>query len=418
MMLPASVFAQEITSSNPPAGVYPDNFLYGFDVFLDDVMLAFTSGDVDKAKLSLKIAEERLQEAKVMIEQNNLPAAQTAQSEHDKMLAVTEDSVSKIEAVNAVEEIKDEIEIEKELKEHKTEVEKISSELKIKIKIKGELTSEQQSLINSILASMEGKTGEVEIQIDNEKQETKIKIKQQTGKSDEEIEDDIEELEVEAGVAGLELKAEIVGEQAEVKVEREFSTTTTDRDALIDEIIQEFAVGRETADAALEIETEEEEEELEEKFEVKVEVEEGVAEVEAELKFILDTTDHEEILSAIVAKTQLTREQIEEALEFEAEETGEEELKIEVEVEKGIAEVKVDFAGEELEFELDTADRETIISEITARTGLTREQVEAAMEIATEESNEEIEDELDDDDEFEDDFEEDLDENDGKFDDI
>lgn len=371
-------------------GINPDSFFYGLDIFIDDIVLAFTSGDVEKAELSLKIAEERLQEVKMMIEENKLSAAQAAQAEHDKMLSVTENAVSQIESADAVEEIKEKIEVEKELKEHKTKVEKISGELKVKIKIKSEITAEQQSLIDSILTAMEGKTGEVEIKIDNEKQETKIRIKQQTGKSTDEIKDEVEELEVEAGVAGLEVKAEILGEQSEVKVEREFSTATTDRSAIVDEIIEEFALGRETADASLEIETEEEEEELEEKLEVKIEIEEGVADVEIELKFVLDTTDREEILNAIVERTQLTREQIEEALEFEADE---EELEIEVEIEGNKSKVKVEFAGKEIEFELDTIDRETIISEIVARTGLTREQVESMIEIGIEEELEEIEEE-------------------------
>lgn len=370
-------------------GIYPDNLFYGFDVFIDNIMLAFTSGDVEKAKLSLRIAEERLQEVKLMIEQNKLSAAQTAQSEHGKMLVVTEDSVSKMEATDAIEEIKDEIEIEKELNRHKTEVEKVSGELKIKIKIKGELTAEQQALIDSILAAMEGKTGEVEIKIDNEKQKTKIKIKQQTGKSDEDIEGEVEEIEVKAGVVGLEVKAELVGEQSEVKIEKEFSTTTIDRSTSIDEIIQEFVVGMETADAALEIKNEGEGEEIDEKFEVVIDVDEGMAKVEIELKFILNTTDRKEILNAIVERTQLTREQIEGVLDIETEEG--EELEVEVEIEEGIAKVKVDFSGEEFEFELETTDRETIISEIVARTGLTREQVESTIEIGTEKELEEME---------------------------
>lgn len=383
-----SVLAQATTITNP--GITPDNFLYGLDVFIDNIRLAITAGDIEKAKLSLQIAEERLAEVKVMIEQNKLAEAQTAQAEHDKNLAVTETSVGQIARTNATEEIKEEINVEKALKQHKAKVETVSGELKVKIKVKGELTAEQQGLIDSILSSMEGKSGEVEIKIDNKKQETKIKIKQQTGKSDEEIEDEVEELEIEAGVAGLEVKAEIVGNQAEMKIEKEFSTSTTDRDAIINEIIQEFAFDRETADTALEIETEETDEELEEEFKVEVKVEEGIAEVEIELKFILNTTDRDTILDAIVERSQLTKEQIEEVLEFETEE--EEETEIEVEIEDGIAKIKVEFASEELEFELETTDKEIIISEIIERTGLTRAQIESIIEFEEETEEDEEED--------------------------
>jgi len=362
------VFAQEQVS----AGITPDNFLYGLDVAIDNLRLALTSGDLEKARLSLEIAEERLLEVKAMIEQNKLPEAQVAQAEHDNNLAVTETAVEQITRENASEEIKAEIEVEKELKQHKKKVETVSGELKIKLKVRGEITPDQQALVDSILAAMEGKAGEVEITIDNKKQETKIKIKQETGKSDKEIEDEVEALEIEAGVAGLKVEAEIVGEQSKVEIKREFSTTSVDQDAIIDEIIAKFALDRETADIALETEIETEQEKLEEKFEVEVEVEEGVAEVKVELKFILDSIDREEILNAVVERSQLTREQIQNVIEFEVEE---EELEIEVEIEDGTAEIKVELGGEELEFLLETSDRDAIVSEIIARTGLAREQV-------------------------------------------
>lgn len=215
-----------------------------------------------------------------------------------------------------------------------------------------------------------------------------------------EEEDEIEELEIEAGVAELEVKAEIVGEQVEVKVEREFSTTTTDRDAIIDEIIQEFTLDRETADAALEIETVEEEE-LEEEFKVEVEVEEGIAEVEVKLKFILGTTDREAILDAIVERTQLTREQIGEGLEFENEETEEEleeeteeteETEIEVEVKKGKAKVRIEFNDQKSRFALDTTAEAEILAAIAEITGLTESEIKDIWEFEIED---EVEEEVD-----------------------
>ena len=83
----------------------------------------------------------------------------------------------------------------KSFADHK--IEDVKDELKIKIKIKGDITPAQQALIDSVLASMEGQTGEVEIEINNEKGKTKIKIEQETGKSGEEVE---LELEIELGI--------------------------------------------------------------------------------------------------------------------------------------------------------------------------------------------------------------------------
>ena len=329
-----------VNAQQEDPGITPDSFLWGLDKALDQLVLLLTFDEGEKAKKGLEIARERLLEVKLMIEENKLEAAVKAKDEHGKTLIKVKQSIKEIEKDDSTEEIKEVIEIEKELEEHDEDIEQISGELKVKIKIKGEVTQQQQALIDSILNSLKGQTGEVEIEIENKKGKTKIKIKQETGKSEEEIEVEIEKLEIEAGISGIKVKAEIVGEQSEVEIEREFSTTTTNLDAIIDEIIEKFALDREIADDALEVEVEEEDEELKEKFKVKVEVEEGIAEVEVELKFILDTTDREEILDAIVEKSQLTREQIESAIEFEEEEElGEEEIEIEVEIKDSLKEI-------------------------------------------------------------------------------
>ncbi|MCH8915264.1 MAG: hypothetical protein IIA82_05415, partial [Thaumarchaeota archaeon] len=133
---------------------------------------------------------------------------------------------------------------------------------------------------------------------------------------------DIPEIEDETD---LKVQAKIIGDQSRVKVKKEFSTLTIDRTALIDEIIAEFALSRGDADAALKLEIEEDEG-LSERFRVQARVDDGVAEVRIELKFVLDTTDRNDILDAIVSMTQLSIEQIDEVLDFEAEDTDEEEV--------------------------------------------------------------------------------------------
>lgn len=60
------------------------------------------------------------------------------------------------------------------------------------------------------------------------------------------------------------------------------------------------------------------------------------------------------------------------------------ELEEEVEIEKGIAKVKLEINETKSEFSLNTTDRGKIISEIAARTGLKREQVEKNIEFEIE----------------------------------
>ena len=74
----------------------------------------------------------------------------------------------------------------------------------------------------------------------------------------------------------------------------------------------------------------------------------------------------------------------------EAEEAEEEEgIEIDVEIEDGIAKIEVEFDGQELEFELEETDRDSIIDEIIERTGLTREQIEDVIKFEVEEEEEE-----------------------------
>ncbi len=414
VMVPMISAQEEL--ENP--GVTPDSPLWGLDRALEQIQLLLTIGSSSKAKIGLEIANERLAEIKEMIEENKLGAAEKAKENHGKALGKVKERIEGIEDEDSEEEIKEVIEVEKELDEHEQEVEQISGELKIKIKIKGELTEEQQALIDSILASLEGQIGEVKIEIKNKKNKTKIKIKIETGKSDEEIEEDIEKFEIEAGMDRIKAKAKIVGSQSGIKIEKRFSTTTIDKDAIISEIIEQFAFDREIADVALKIEEEEGDEELEEKLKVKVRVKDGVAKVEVKLKFILDTIDREEILNAIVENSQLTTEQIESALKFKDKEKEdkddgeideERELEIEVEIENGVAEIEVDFNGDEFEFTLETTDREEIIAEIIERTGLTREEIDAVIKFDIE-----GEDEEEDDDETEDDNSDEDEEDDGE----
>jgi len=395
------VLAQE-TPTDP--GITPDSFLWGLDKALEQISLLFATSPNEKATKGLEHAKERLAEIKAMIEENKLDAAKKAEESHGETLAGVQENIEEIEDDNSTEEMKEVIEIEKELQDHEDEVDQVFGELKIKIKIEGEITQAQQDLIDSILASLEGQTGKVEIEIKNKKDKTKIKIKIETGKSDEEIDDDIEKLEINAGVSGIKVKAETLGSQSEVKIERKFSTTTTDRNAIIQEIIEKFALDNEMADAALKIE-EGDEEELEEKFRVRVRVKDGMAKVEVKLKFILDATDRESILSAVVARSVLTADQIESVMKFKDKDKDEEEkLEIEVEIEDGMAEVEVEFNGDEFEFTLETTDRDVIIDEIIERTGLTREQINAVIEF-------DIEDEDEDNDEDEDEKEDEEDKN-------
>ena len=203
------------------------------------------------------------------------------------------------------------------------------------------------------------------------------------------MEDDIEKLgilEIE-DESKLKVQAKIIGDQSRVKVKKEFSTLTTDRTALIDEIIAEFALSRDDADAALKLETEPKED-LSERFRVKARVDDGITEVRVELKFVLDTTGRNNILDAIVSMTQLSSEQIEQVLDFEPKDEYEEESEyegtdIEVDIKKGKAKIKVEYEGEKSRFVLYTTNEAEIISSITDLTGLGESEIREIWDFDT-----------------------------------
>ncbi len=71
-VLPTVGFAAEESGGNDTieTGITPDSWLYGFDQFLKEMQLFFTFNTVAKAGLLHDISEERLAEAREMIEQN------------------------------------------------------------------------------------------------------------------------------------------------------------------------------------------------------------------------------------------------------------------------------------------------------------------------------------------------------------
>lgn len=385
----SSAYAQEEIEL-PDAGTTPDSRLfYGLELAFEKIQLAFTAGDVAKAEKGLEFASERLAEVKLMIEQNKVESAEKAKKEHNKILSRVESNVADIEKKDAIEEIKEEIKIEVKLKEHRELVEQVNSEIKIKIEIEGDLTAEQQALINSILDSIKDRTGEVKIKIEIKKDEIKIKIKQETGKTDEEVEDEIRELEEQAGLEETEVKVRIVGNQAQIKIENKFLTDITERDAIIEEIISRFTLDSEDVDRLLEFKVEDEE--LKERLKVEADVEAGVTEVEVKLEFTLDVTDRDAIINEIVLRSQLTVEQIEAVLEFEVDDDKDEddEIEIEVEIKDGKAEVEIEFKGDEQDFVLLTTDREEILAEIASRLGVSVDAIRDFVEFDVEGDEEE-----------------------------
>jgi len=374
LILTSVAVAQEVSTTptgarigTVRAGTTPDSFLYGLDTAIDNIRYLLTFDSGSKARVGLEIARERLLEVREMVVENKVNAAQKAQNEHVKTLEKVKTSITALSRDNSTEELEQEIELERELEEHEEEIETISGELKIKIEIKGGITPEQQALIDSVLNLMQNKTGEVKIKIENKKGETKIKIKAETGKAEEEIEDEIKELEERAGLSDIKQKKaeeqidDALEELAEVKAKLLEVNPTQVNITAVNELIlqseQRLAQAQEAfnetkfgkafgqANAAEQLAKNAEkilerflEEEEEEENEIEVEVEGGIAKIKVEvgdlkLRYRLNTTNREEIVTDISGKTGLSADEINSIMEFEIEE-AEEEKEIEVKEKK------------------------------------------------------------------------------------
>jgi len=344
IVLISPVNAQQATTIDP--GVTPDSFLWGLDKAFDQITLLLTTGDVDKAKKGLEIAEERLAEIREMIKENKLEEVEKAQEAHGKTLLKVKEKVKEVEDDDSLRKIEKVIEIEKELEKHDDDVEQTFGELKVKIEIKGEITQEQKDLINSILNSLKGQTGEVEIEIENKKNKIKIEIEQETDKSEGEIEIEIESIEKEKGVKKQKKALEAI------------------EDA--DEELNKF---------------------LEEAGEENITISQDVLD---QFNSLLDQAKSKFDQGNYVEARRLAK-QAEKLLDDEKEEEELNENGIKVEIKDGKAEVVVEIGDSKWKFELETTDLDTIINEIAVRTGLSSEEINAIMKVEIDGDEEEQE---------------------------
>jgi len=361
------------------AGVTPDSPLYGLDVAWDQLRLFFTFDNTDKARLRIDIARERLLEIKEMIEQNKIDHAETARNRHDIILAALSNAADDISNSDALVEVENEIEIERELEEHEREIEDITNRLRLRIVIEGQLTDEQRALIDSILDSIQNSTGETKITVNIRRGLTEIKIRQQTGFDDDELNNTIRRIEIRQRLFAIRLDkaADQIEDALEriMKVEDLLANVTNETVVNLTTVNNLLSQANEHLDNAevafeeekfgeafgqaraaerlarnaqriLERDVEEDEDEME--LEVEVRIEDGQSRIKIEIgdnefKFRLPTDNRDEIISIIVENTGLTHDFVSRLIQFESGEEGrvriqESDGKFEIEIRRRVVE--------------------------------------------------------------------------------
>lgn len=151
-----------------------------------------------------------------------------------------------------------------------------------------------------------------------------LKVKHEDGERhdddhDDERENDDDSNDSETDDMEKKLRAYTLGDSSEVKIKLEFVTDITDSDLLIDEILENFLVTKNEAEDILKIQEKDDDDKLEEKFKVEIEMEDNFSEVEVELRYILDSTNRDDIISSIIEHSQLDIDLLEDALEIQME---------------------------------------------------------------------------------------------------
>lgn len=195
-------------------GITPDNPFYGLDIALKRIRYAMTIGSEKKAAYGLKIAEERLLEAKKMAEKGDFKAMENAQSEHDKEIERVKVKVKELGddgteakvkvSIKGILVLKNKI----ELHEHKIEILK-------KITSQENLTDEQRKVIEEIISRMENRTEFLKQNAEERKDRMKLRYKAITEKNETEIEDEIEDIEDDEGIT----------DERKARAERDISRT-------------------------------------------------------------------------------------------------------------------------------------------------------------------------------------------------
>jgi Domain of unknown function (DUF5667) len=229
------------------AGITPDSALYTLDTLADDVSLALTFDEAEKAELAIEIAEERLAETEQMIEEGETEAADEAQAEHDESIADAEEALDEIETNGEVETSEEAIQemenIRERIQTHSEKVEAVKN--RIMEKKSATMSEDQIAHMEQVFGKIIDKSKEMEDKADLKRENAKSKYQALTGQSSEEVESRFAELESEAKQNRAEAKAKVKTKTATETTEEEVEELETEA-----EEVEETEEETETEEAA------------------------------------------------------------------------------------------------------------------------------------------------------------------------
>ena len=157
-------------SSLEDVGATPDQAGYGLKLGMEKLRLAFTLNKAKKAELSMKLAELRLKEARLMATKDKIEALERAKIEHGKYILLAEKNLEGIN-VESEDSLETQAEIELKLEAQKQHVGELENLMLIKAQ---GLTEEQKQKLLSLIEEFRSQNSDLEI---------KIKVKDETLKT-------------------------------------------------------------------------------------------------------------------------------------------------------------------------------------------------------------------------------------------
>ena len=171
-------------------GIGPDSIFYGLDKASDRIRLAFILNKEKRAERALTIAEERLAEAKKMLEEGKSEEAEKAMGFQNDYLLEAGNSLEGIDvntdSANAEEAIKKATRIQNKIESHSEKVAEVKSKILTRL-AESNMSEEQLAHLEDVFNRIINKSQEMEEKTLQKKENAKIKYKVLANKTDEDI---------------------------------------------------------------------------------------------------------------------------------------------------------------------------------------------------------------------------------------
>lgn len=334
----------------------PGSVLYGIKLAFENLDEGFTFNSTRKLEKQEINARLRIAEAKSELEQNKFEDAETALERFREKVRESEDLVSGFEDKDT-----GLLQAQKMNVKHQFVLARL-------LESHPNVTGLQRAFNNSV--ELEDRfalrTGTILTRIESEDRQ-RLKLR---------------EMEEER----IKVRARITDNASDNRVEVRFLSTSTERDAIAQEILERFRLSRENISSMLDIEVEKED--LQRELDAKAEIRNNISHVEAEFRFPLNVTNRTEVTEGIFFElSNLKKSDILDVLDIRSEDRIEIRREIERSMESENLEIKAEtFANSsdvkvELEFLTEKNESTAIAQEIRNKLNLRREEIDDILKL-------------------------------------